>query len=241
MQDSYFISDLHLDASKTHLLDLFQYFIEKIAISAKNLYILGDFFEAWIGDDAKDHCQQTVLHLLKNLSNQGTAIFIMRGNRDFLLNEKFCKACHAELLPDPTIIRINRKKIILSHGDMLCTDDIWHQRFRTIAYKKYFHFWFLWLPLCLRQWLAKLIRNLSKNQTKKKLPQIMDVNQQAVGQILTENIGDILIHGHTHRPGIHQIKNQPFTRIVLGAWHDTGNYLKFTADGQYEWVEFTNQ
>ena len=213
---SCFISDLHLDNKREDIKKAFFKFLESEALEFENLYILGDLFEVWIGDDYEDEFTSEVISGLKQFSLSNKNIFIMHGNRDFLLGEKFAEKCGAELISDPLILDIEEKKIMLSHGDIFCTDDLGYQNFKEKVRNEKWKKEFLSKDLKDREEIAKNLRKESAIQNSKKEDFLMDVNKSEVEKIAQENEVDILIHGHVHRPKIH---NEFFgQRIVLGDW-----------------------
>jgi len=220
-----FISDLHLDPNQPSITHTFFYFLERIAPTADALYILGDFFESYIGDDEYSDFLDSIINRLHRATQSGLPIFFMHGNRDFLVGKKFAKRTGMTLISDPTNITLYNQKIVLMHGDSLCTDDKNHQRFRKIAHNKFYQKIFLSLPLSFRQTCANKLREKSMQQNKIKPAEIMDVNQTAVNDVLKKYNAEKIIHGHTHRPMISE------NRIVLGAWHERGNYLRVDENG----------
>lgn len=214
-----FISDLHLDESRPEVTESFLTFLKDRASKADALYILGDFFEVWIGDDDDAPLASTIQQQLLKLSQGGTAVFIMHGNRDFLYGERFCETSGASLLSDPTVIELAGKSCLLMHGDSLCTDDAEYMAFRQQARNPAWQEQLLSQPLEARRQLAQQLRQQSKSMSAMKAEDIMDVNSDAVTQVLAEHNADILIHGHTHRPARHLLDNGK-ERIVLGDWHD---------------------
>ena len=213
---SCFISDLHLDHKREDIKEAFFKFLDSDALEFKNLYILGDLFEIWIGDDYEDNFTNQVILRLKQFSLKDKNIFIMHGNRDFLLGEEFTKKCGAKLISDPLILDSEGKKIMLSHGDIFCTDDLEYQNFKKKVRNKIWQQEFLEKDLKERQEIAKNLRKESAMKNSNKEDYIMDVNKSEVEKIAQENEIDTLIHGHVHRPKIH---NEVFgQRIVLGDW-----------------------
>jgi UDP-2,3-diacylglucosamine hydrolase len=213
---SCFISDLHLDHKREDIKEAFFKFLESEASEFKNLYILGDLFEVWIGDDFEDNFTNQVIFKLKQFSLRDKNIFIMHGNRDFLLGEKFAKKCGAKLISDPLILDSKEKKIMLTHGDIFCTDDLEYQNFKEKVRNEIWQQEFLAKDLKDRQEIAKNLRKESAMKNSDKEDYLMDVNKLEVEKIAQENEVDILIHGHVHRPKIH---NEVFgQRIVLGDW-----------------------
>lgn len=213
---SCFISDLHLDHKREDIKKAFFKFLESEAYEFKNLYILGDLFEVWIGDDFEDDFTNQVISKLKKFSQSNKNIYLMHGNRDFLLGEKFAEKCGAKLIPDPLILDGKGKKIMLSHGDIFCTDDLEYQDFKEKVRNEKWKIEFLSKNLRDREEIAKNLRQESAVKNTKKQDYLMDVNKSEVEKIAQENKIEILIHGHVHRPKIH---NEVFgQRIVLGDW-----------------------
>ncbi len=227
---SLFISDLHLCDSRPNITQAFIGFLQETAVKAQALYILGDLFEYWAGDDAIEAGHQhEVINALKRLNSQGVALFFMHGNRDFLLGDGFAQATLGNILPDPTLLHLYNTPVLLSHGDRLCTDDIAYQQFRTQVRAPAWQNQFLSQPLEARIDYIERIRLKSEQEKSLKSMQIMDVNQQAVEAMLREyHYPPVLIHGHTHRPNKHIIKidNRTCERWVLGDWYEQGSYLK---------------
>ena len=233
MKDTVFISDLHLMPERPEIMDLFVRFSEDIASKADTLYILGDFLEVWWGDDDPATGYQDVFKALTTLATQyHTEIFLMHGNRDFMIGEAFAKRCHFKIIHDPHKISLNNRDILLMHGDSLCTDDIEYQKFRQMVRNPLWQQQVLTKTLEERYQLAQSIRENSKQSTIDKDEFIMDVNQAETEKVFLENDIDLIIHGHTHRPAIHHktINGSDTTRIVLGDWHETGSYLRINDD-----------
>ncbi|PPC86715.1 MAG: UDP-2,3-diacylglucosamine diphosphatase [Methylotenera sp.] len=232
---SLFISDLHLCDSRPNITQAFIVFLQETAVKAQALYILGDLFEYWAGDDAIEagH-QQIVIAALKRLNSQGVALFFIHGNRDFLLSDGFAQATLGNILSDPTLLYLYEKPVLLSHGDIFCTDDIAYQQFRTQVRAPAWQNQFLNQSLDARIAFIELVRMKSEQEKPLKSMQIMDVNQQAVEAMLREyHYPPLLIHGHTHRPNKHIIKidNHICERWVLGDWYEQGSYLKLDESG----------
>lgn len=225
-----FISDLHLDPHETAATNTFFYFLEHIAPASDALYILGDFFESYVGDDDCDLFKESIIRALAKLSNHGFPVYYMHGNRDFLIGEKFAQRANITLIPDPLVITLYNQMILLMHGDSLCTDDKSHQRYRKITRNAVVQKIFLALPLSFRQKLAKQLRDKSQKYNQTKSKKIMDVNQDAVNCALEKNNAVRLVHGHTHQPLLSE------KRIVLDAWHGHGNYLQINQDGKMELI-----
>ena len=226
---SLFISDLHLCVSRPHITAAFLSFLKNKATAANALYILGDLFEYWAGDDdMHDVFHQKIIQAFSSLAESGVPIYLMHGNRDFLIAEAFCKAAKITLINDPSLIDLHGTKALLSHGDDLCTDDEDYQKFRQQVRDKNWQAEFLSQPLQSRKKQIEAIRNRSEQEKSQKSAQIMDVNSAAVSALLqTYNYPALLIHGHTHRPHEHhlQIEGHHITRWVLGDWYEQGSYL----------------
>jgi len=215
-----FISDLHLAPERPAVTRAFLSFLSDRAANAESLYILGDLFEAWIGDDDPSAMAAEVQDALRNLSDSGVNLFIQQGNRDFLLGKRFTKRCGAVMLGDEHIIEYAGHRALAMHGDSLCTDDIDYQRFRRKARNPIYKWCLSHLPLKRRQKLATDWRAKSMAANSNKASAIMDVNAQAVATVMDNHGVEVLIHGHTHRPNRHALASGE--RIVLGDWHDLG-------------------
>ncbi|MDH3947784.1 MAG: UDP-2,3-diacylglucosamine diphosphatase [Gammaproteobacteria bacterium] len=222
-----FISDLHLSADRPDITSLFIQFLNNEARQAEALYILGDLFEAWLGDDMVLPEYAEAIAAMKALSGSGVPVFIMHGNRDFLLGETFASMSGTTLLDDPTTIDLYGKPTLLLHGDTLCTDDVKYQQFRAMVRNPAWQQQMLALSPEERLALAKQYREMSQAETGNKAEDIMDVNQQTLEQVMKSKGVYHMIHGHTHRPAIHDfnIDSQAATRIVLGDWYEQGSVL----------------
>lgn len=228
-----FISDLHLDGSRPEITELFLEFLEEEAAKASALYILGDFFEVWIGDDDDDLHHAQVMAGLKALSSSGVPVHLMHGNRDFLIGKRFAERTGVKLLADPTVIDLGGPTLLM-HGDTLCTDDLQYQKARRFLRNRLVQGIYLALPLSLRRRIAAYARAKSKTDTAAKASYIMDVNQQAVEEAMRQHGVTRLIHGHTHRPAIHRFKSRDgkaMERIVLGDWYDQSSILRWDGRG----------
>ncbi|MGB2832502.1 MAG: UDP-2,3-diacylglucosamine diphosphatase [Methylotenera sp.] len=232
---SLFISDLHLCVSRPHITAAFLQFLHTTAANADALYILGDLFEYWAGDDdIEDTHHQAIIAAFRSLANSGVNLYFMHGNRDFLVSTDFCKAANITLLQDPTLINLHGKQVLLSHGDALCTDDVAYLAFREQVRNPTWQAEFLNLPLQVRKSQIEAIRARSEQEKSQKSAQIMDVNQKAVADLLTAyDYPPTFIHGHTHRPNRHDIhlNGHHITRWVLSDWYEQGSYLICDADG----------
>jgi len=228
-----FISDLHLDPSRPDITETFLEFLSNEARTADGLYILGDFFEVWIGDDDPDPHHAQVMAGLRELTDAGVPAYFMHGNRDFLIGDGFARQTGCQLLADPTVIDLNGVPTLLMHGDTLCTDDVEYQQFRRVVRNPEMQRAFLAKSLEERRALAARARGESEASTQEKADAIMDVNQQAVENVMRKYGVTQLIHGHTHRPAIHRftVDDLQMTRIVLGDWYKQKSVLRVT-DGQ---------
>lgn len=234
MHHSLFISDCHLCESRPDIITAFTDFLAHTATHADALYILGDLFEYWAGDDAINSGIHTpIINALHQLTLQGVSLFVMHGNRDFLLGDGFAQATNATILPDPTLISLYGHATLLSHGDMLCTDDIDYQHFKAEVRSDAWKERFLSQPLSERISFIESVRQKSDQEKSIKSMHIMDTNASAVIQLLTNYHYPTLVHGHTHRPMQHQyqINGQVCTRWVLGDWYDQGSYLRVDPQG----------
>ena len=234
MPHTLFISDLHLCASQPLSTQLFVQLTRDIAPKADALYILGDLFEYWAGDDdlnAPFH--QQVIAAIRALSKNGTPVYIMHGNRDFLMDEQLAQACHATLLQDPALIDLYGTPTLLTHGDALCTDDREYQAFRQQVRQPAWRNNFLAQPLTQRKAQIEQLRKMSEDQKQTKSMEIMDVNLAAVAELFRTHHYPRLIHGHTHRQKhhLHEVDGKTCDRWVLGDWHATGNALRCDAEG----------
>jgi UDP-2,3-diacylglucosamine hydrolase len=231
---SLFISDLHLTEERPEANERFIGFLEEKARHADALYILGDFFEYWIGDDdIVEPFNAVVVGLLRDLTQKGTPVRFMHGNRDFLIGERFCAATGAQLLQDPTVAEIEGAKTLLMHGDTLCTDDLDYQAWRRTARNPAFQADFLSKSLPERRRLIVQMRERSKEVVQGKPAEIMDVNDDAVREVLRRHDVSRLIHGHTHRPGRHAIEvdGRRCERWVLPDWYGRGGYVEVGPEG----------
>jgi UDP-2,3-diacylglucosamine hydrolase len=228
---TYFISDLHLSAERADITECFISFMQKEAIQAQALYILGDLFEVWIGDDDQSEFSQTVARTIATLSSQ-VPVYFIHGNRDFAIREGFAKRAGMEILPEQSVIDLYGRKTLISHGDELCTRDIAYQAFRKKSRGWWWPRLMLALPLTLRRYLAKRGRVTSQNNQKQLTADIMDVTPSEVERVMREFEVRTFIHGHTHRPNIHHFELDGIARerIVLGDWYDQGSILLATPD-----------
>ncbi|HET7607320.1 MAG TPA: UDP-2,3-diacylglucosamine diphosphatase [Gammaproteobacteria bacterium] len=225
-----FISDLHLTAGDAETMRRFVEFMDGPARAARELYILGDLFEAWIGDDDDDPRLEPIVVALKRLTDSGVACSLMHGNRDFLLGPRFCEATGTRLLGDYERITLDGQPVLLTHGDLLCTDDTRYMTLRAELRSKSWQRDFLARPLAERRQIASDLRQLSATEVAAKDDYIMDVNQGTVERTMREHDVTLLVHGHTHRPAVHRfsLEGRPAARIVLGAWYHDPSIMRWT-------------
>ncbi len=230
-----FVSDVHLDTTAEDATAQFLTFLREQAAGAEALYILGDLFEAWVGDDDEEPGNRRVCAALRELTEGGVACFALHGNRDFLLGPGFSARSGCHLLTDPIILELAAERVLLTHGDALCTDDHSYQGLRSIVRDPVWQRRFLALPRAHRERLADEARAGSRRHTARTVPDIMDVNPAAVTAAFRAASVSRIIHGHTHRPGVHELEvdGRPVQRIVLGAWYEQGSFLRYER-GQYE-------
>jgi len=234
MAPTLFVSDLHLSPARPHLVAAFHEFVAGPARSAKALYILGDLFDAWLGDDQlREPLAAAVAGALGELPASGVPVYLQRGNRDFLLGERFARACQATLLPDSTVHDVQGTPTLLMHGDLLCTDDVEYQRFRAYWKDPERRHRLLARPYFVRRVIATVMRFGSRRATAAKSEIIMDVNADAVTSAMREHNVTRLIHGHTHRPARHAliIDGRACERWVLADWYRAASYLRVDASG----------
>lgn len=228
-----FISDLHLEADRPEIGDQFLALLDGEAQDAEALYILGDFFEAWVGDDDPDEYYASIKKSLRTLVDQGVPIYFIHGNRDFMIGEKFAEETGVTILADPCPVELYGKRVLLSHGDALCVDDVEYQQVRAMTRNPEWQAMVLAKPLEERLAMAQhaLAQSVARNATLDQ--EIMDVNAEEVRKVIGEHGVDILLHGHTHRPDIHEVEvdDRIARRIVLGDWYDQGSILRWDEDG----------
>jgi UDP-2,3-diacylglucosamine hydrolase len=227
-----FISDLHLDPSRPHITRLFVEFVETEASKANALYILGDLFEAWIGDDVPGEVGDTVASALAALHARGAPSFFIHGNRDFLLGDAYARHAHLTLLPDPSLVHIEGQDVLLMHGDVLCTDDAPYQKFRDETRTPHWQRSFLSRPIEERRRFAEQARAESNRYTRLVGDAITDVNADAVRRSFERHATRRIVHGHTHRPFVHRLDaaNGTLERIVLGDWYEQGSVLRIATN-----------
>ena len=228
-----FISDLHLEADRPEIGEQFLAFLATEASEADALYILGDFFEAWVGDDDPDAYYAGIKQALRQFVDSGVPVYFMHGNRDFMIGDGFAAETGVEILPDPSPVELYGKSVLLSHGDALCTDDVEYQEVRAMTRNPEWQAMMLTKPLEERLAIAAHARAQSQARNATLAAEIMDVNDDAVKQTIEDHGVEILLHGHTHRPGIHGVEvGERFAkRVVLGDWYDQGSVLRWDEDG----------
>ncbi|SPL71485.1 UDP-2,3-diacylglucosamine diphosphatase [Acinetobacter stercoris] len=232
-----FIADLHLSPEHPRLIRGFLDLLTKYQNKNTQLYILGDWFNAWIGDDYTAPWLDEIVNALKQFNQAGNHVYFQVGNRDFALNEVFLNQFNGTLLPDTYFLHIGNKQFRLEHGDALCTDDISYQRFKKIIRNPLLIAFLRKTPLGFRIRLANGFRKKSTEKKQDKPYQIMDVNQQAVKKAMSDI--DILVHGHTHRPQIHDVNAKP--RIVLGDWRESTSQamiLEVDESGNWQFIQW---
>ena len=230
------ISDLHLEEQRPDITRAFLHFLQTRARQAEALYILGDFFEVWVGDDGMSPFQHDIARALRELSDAGTRIFLMHGNRDFLIGRAFCRESGCSLLKDPSIVHFNGEPVLLMHDDSLCTLDVGYMKLRRLLRNPLSLFILRNLPLSTRRKLARKLRSESRAQTRMKAREIIDVTPDEVPRIIAEHGVRTLIHGHTHRPAEHalEVNGQSARRIVLGDWDSQGWALQIDEQGLHQ-------
>jgi len=233
---SLFASDLHLDSDAPWAIDAFIEFLRGPARQAEALYLLGDIFEVWVGDDDTNQDNARICAALKELTLGGVAAYAIHGNRDFLLGEHFSALTGVKLLPDPVMVELHGVRTLLSHGDVFCTEDASYQQLRSIVRQPRWQRRFLMLPIETRRMLASAARAGSKAHTQRTIPTIMDVNPDAVTRALRATGARRLIHGHTHRPAIHPgvVDGVQTERVVLAPWYEAASCISVSADGVRE-------
>ncbi|MFN1130389.1 UDP-2,3-diacylglucosamine diphosphatase [Lelliottia nimipressuralis] len=228
-----FIADLHLQTEEPAITAGFLRFLQGEARSADALYILGDLFEAWIGDDDPNPLHREIAAAIKALVDSGIPCFFIHGNRDFLIGKRFARESGMTLLPEEQVLDLYGRQVLIMHGDTLCTDDTGYLAFRAKVHTPWIQTLFLALPLFIRNRIAAKMRAGSKAANSSKSLSIMDVNPQAVIEVMEKHRVQWLIHGHTHRPDVHTLSanGEPAHRVVLGAWHTEGSMVKVTPVG----------
>jgi UDP-2,3-diacylglucosamine hydrolase len=228
-----FISDLHLESSQPDIGEQFLSFLGGEARGAEALYILGDLFEAWLGDDDPSPYYGEMKSALRELTDAGVPVYFMHGNRDFIIGKDFAAATGITILDDPTVVDLYGEKILLCHGDSLCTDDVHYQQIRAMTRDPEWQAMILAKSIEERIALALQARKDSMERSKSLSDEIMDVNQDAVATMLDEYGVNVMLHGHTHRPAVHTVDlaDRTATRIVLGDWFEQGSVVRWDENG----------
>lgn len=234
-RESLFISDLHLRKDRPETTQRFIRFLENRAKDVEALYMLGDLFDLWIGDDDRAPPNGEIIAQLRKLTGSGTQVYFQQGNRDFLIKDRFSDETGVVLLDDYTVINLYGTDTLLMHGDLLCTDDVAYQRFRQKTRNPEWQQRILSKPLWIRQLIAWWYQFKSHRDKNKKSMEIMDVNDNCVKETLRKYKVKRLIHGHTHRPNVHTVNvdGHSTQRFVLSQWEDQGSVLCWTADGYH--------
>jgi len=227
-----FIADLHLHNKRPDIIRAFVILLEQKAPQFDELYLLGDIFEAWVGDDGAPEYLTPVYSALRQLASQGTRILFQHGNRDFLFGQSAAERLDIELLPEIKRLESPHGPVLILHGDQLCTDDLAYQQFRTMVRNPKWQQAFLEKPLAEREAIAQQLRETSRSETASKAESITDVSPTAVAELMQREHVDLIIHGHTHRPALHHQQNgDRGVRIVLGDWDTEGWYLEMDIQG----------
>ena len=228
-----FISDLHLEAGQPAIGEQFVSFLANDGRQAEALYILGDLFDAWLGDDDPNPYYGEMKSAMRDLADTGVPTFFMHGNRDFMIGKQFAAETSVTILSDPVVVTLYGQNVVLSHGDALCTDDVHYQKIRAMTRDPDWQSMMRAKPLQERIALAAEARKESVARGASLSDEIMDVNQDAVAATLREHGVDIMLHGHTHRPAIHEIDlgDRTATRIVLGDWYEQGSVVRWDENG----------
>jgi len=228
-----FVSDLHLESARPEIGAQFLDFLMKEAVSADALYILGDLFESWIGDDDPNAHYAEIKRALRLMAEHDVPVCFMHGNRDFLVGERFAEEARVEILSDPVVRNIHGDAVLLSHGDAYCTDDAVYQAARRMTRDPRWQARMLEKPIAERQAIAATARAESIAHGQSISAEISDVNPQAIESVMREHGVRLMLHGHTHRPAVHRftLDGEPAKRIVLGDWYEQGSVVRWNADG----------
>lgn len=239
-----FISDLHLSAERHDITECFLTFMKEEARGIDALYVLGDLFEMWIGDDDDSPFHRQIKAAFRELTDAGTPCYFIHGNRDFLIGSRFSKETGVQLLPEHTVIDLYGTPTLILHGDTLCTLDYDYQRYRKKVHNRFIQWLFFRLPLSYRQKIGSKLRSNSSMTNQVKREDVMDVTPDEVEKVMAQYQVTAMIHGHTHRPAVHHLTvgKQPAVRTVLGDWYDHGSVLVCTSDGcKLETRDFVHQ
>ena len=228
-----FISDLHLEAARPEIGEQFLAFLAGSARDAEALYILGDLFEAWIGDDDPSEYYARMKQAIRELADSGVPVYFMHGNRDFMIGPRFAAEASVTILDDPHVLDLYGERVLLSHGDFLCTDDVEYQQVRAMTRNPEWQATMMAKSVAERVAFAQQAREQSAARHESMREEIADVNQDAVEATMRDHDCDVLLHGHTHRPAVHpfHIDGRPVHRIVLGDWYEQGSMVEWDHDG----------
>jgi UDP-2,3-diacylglucosamine hydrolase len=236
MQEIYFISDLHLQTKAPEAAEGFIQFLRHQTHEAKALYILGDFFDAWLGDDLANDFEKNIIAELAKATQAGLPIYFIRGNRDFLIGKRFARETGIKILKDPSVVDIFGNSWLISHGDYLCTDDLGHMKLRKLTLNPIAQFIFLKLPISIRKKMRDTLRRKSRDHKKSQPMEIMDINSETLEKEMRHYHVTHMIHGHTHQGKICEfmLDKTKAIRVVLGDWHDSAKILRLNADGSFQ-------
>ncbi|MCL9782663.1 UDP-2,3-diacylglucosamine diphosphatase [Vibrio sp. S4M6] len=228
-----FISDLHLTPDAPDTTECFIQFMREEAIHADALYVLGDLFEFWIGDDDRSEFATQIKHEFQQLTGLGIPCYFIQGNRDFLLGKRFAKQTGIQILQQETVVDLYGKKAVILHGDTLCTRDINYLKFRQKVHQPWLQWIFNRLPFTWKEKIVSKVQSDIKNDKRDKSLDIMDVTASEVEKVMDQHDVDLMIHGHTHRPNVHRINSTKGekTRVVLGDWYTQGSVLVYDKTG----------
>ncbi|MHB1221419.1 MAG: UDP-2,3-diacylglucosamine diphosphatase [Gammaproteobacteria bacterium] len=236
---TYFLSDIHLEENQPTITQNFLNFLANCHTSVDGIYILGDLFESWIGDDDDTPFHQQIIQALRQTALKGIPIYFLHGNRDFLIGKKFARLTNCQLLAEEEKINLYGTPVLLMHGDTLCQEDLAYLKMRKWFHHPVIQFLFKLAPLSWRRKFADNMRNKSRQYTQTMPANKMDVTPAAVQAVMQKHGVNYLIHGHTHKPNFHslEINGQPATRIVLAAWHDGGEVVAWPSAGEKEVIK----
>ncbi|WP_047043796.1 UDP-2,3-diacylglucosamine diphosphatase [Vibrio mexicanus] len=228
-----FISDLHLTPQAPEITDCFTQFMRTEAIHADALYVLGDLFEFWIGDDDTSDFAQQIRDEFKRLTDSGVPCYFTQGNRDFLVGKRFAQKTGVQLLGDETVIDLYGRKAVVLHGDTLCTRDVKYLEYRKKVHQPWLQWVFNRIPFFIKKRIVSKVQSDIKQDKQSKSLEIMDVTPEEVVRVMAHHDVDLMIHGHTHRPAVHEIQSEsvPKQRIVLGDWYTQGSVLVYDQKG----------
>lgn len=228
-----FISDLHLTPQAPEITECFTHFMQTQAIKADALYVLGDLFEFWVGDDDKSPFARQIRDEFKRLTDTGVPVFFTQGNRDFLVGKRFAKQTGVTLLGDETVIDLYGRNAVVLHGDTLCTQDTKYLEFRAKVHQPWLQWVFNRIPMFIKQKIVAKVQSDIRDDKSTKSLEIMDVTPSEVEKVMQQHHVDLMIHGHTHRPNIHSLETEDGnkTRIVLGDWYTQGSILVYDKNG----------